>query len=202
MKQELFNKYLLDTSKWIKKSREQMIAARYLITIENEIFRKGNDVINSQSSDFNYHPFQAWASVGSAASLIMGLALENLIKGHQVDVGDISINKNNKVRGLSGDHNLLEMVKKTDYKLSKDEESSLKRLTFQVQSLSKYHLAKNAVKQKKFSGVVENSMVIYELVIKIAKELLSENNLSLFFDSDSSYDHIPCIPNFTDLPLK
>ena len=179
MKQELFNEYFLDVTRWVKKSRELMIAANYLIEISNGLFNTGNDVINN-CSKLQYHPFEAWASVSSAASLLLGLALENLVKSHLIEKKTIDIDENNKVKGLYGGHDLLKMLNDSDYSLNENEQENIKLLTFQLQSLSKYHLAKNPTKQAEFTGRTTNPVTIYNLVMKIAHELLNENNLRLF----------------------
>ena len=196
MKQELFNQYFLDVSRWIKKSRELMIAARYLVAVETNLHTTGKDVLGDVSSEFDYHPFQAWASVGSAAALLLGLSLENLVKAHLISIGKITIDENNKIHGLTASHNLSGMLAETECQLNEEEELSVKRLTYQLQTLSKYHLAKNTQKQAEFTGVVENSQGIYSLIICIAKRLLSDEQLELWLARDNSYDHIPEIPFF------
>jgi hypothetical protein len=197
MKQELFNQYLLDVSRWLKKSRELMISARYLVSIEEGLFLSGKDLRRADSADFDCHPFQAFASVGTAA-LLLGLALENLIKGHLVSIGEITIDEENKIRGLSGNHDLPSMLAQTGCDLSKEENQSISRLTFQLQTLSKYHLAKSTTKQAEFTGQVENSRVIYDLVIRIAKKLLSDRQFEMWMMRDTSYDHIPEVPFFME----
>ncbi|MEB3311833.1 MAG: hypothetical protein VKJ02_16535 [Snowella sp.] len=196
MKQELFNKYILDASRWLKKSRELMIAARYLVAIHAALYRNGKDVISTTSSEFDYHPFQAWASVSNSAALLLGLALENLIKAHLVSIGKIKIDEGNKIQGLTGNHNLSRMLAEAECQLSEEEERSIAQLTFQLQTLSKYHLAKNAAKQSEFSGCTDNPQTIYDLIVRIAKRLLTDEHVKQWMARDESYDHISERPFF------
>ena len=81
--------------------------------------------------------------------------------------------ENNKIKGLNASHDLLEMLKKSDYNFSNDQDKeSIVRLQFQLQSLSRYHIARNVYKQSKFSGVIETGERYYTLANEIIKFIL------------------------------
>lgn len=201
MEQELFNKYFLDTKRWVKKSRELMISAHYLVFIGECLYNTGRDTINRYHSVLQCHPFEAWHSVGSSASLLMGFALENALKAHLIEKGIIYINEQNKIIGLDRGHNLLSMLEESNYKMNEEEKETIRLLTFQLQSLSRYHLARSPRKQAEFTGRVGNPAIYYNLITKIILEILSAENRELYLKSDGSYEHIPQTPNFSRVPI-
>ena len=202
MKQELYDKYFLDVHRWVKKSRELMISAHYLVAVWTKLYATGKEVPNLCAGGLGRHPFEAWASVGGSAALLIGLALENALKGHFIEKGEIFIDEKGKIVGLDGSHNILSMVQKSSYKTNESEAESLRLLTFQVQSLSKYHLAKSAKKQSEFTGRTDNPINYYKLADKIIISLFEDDLNELYLHSDGSYAHIPELPEFSEVPIK
>jgi len=88
------------------------------------------------------------------------------------------------------------MIGRTTCTLNNREMLTIKRLTFQLQSLSKYHLAKNAIKQKEFTGIVDNPSMYYVLITDIIFQLFECEFRDLYLESDGSYNHIPRLPCF------
>ena len=201
MDQELFNQYFLDAKRWIKKSRELMISAHYLVSISRDMYLAGNEQCRP-SNGLERHPFEAWASLGHSAALLVGLALENALKGHLVEKGHITINESGKITGLDGSHNLSSMLQQSNYNPTCQEIESINLLTFQLQSLSKYHIAKNPKKQADFTGRVDNPSNYYELATKIILQLIDGELRELYLNSDGSFEHIPRLPEFSETPLS
>ncbi|MEK2080865.1 hypothetical protein WOB72_22610 [Vibrio parahaemolyticus] len=196
MEQELFNKYFLDTNKWVKKAREHMISAHYLVHIHSELFGKGNEPIQGYQPELIRHPFEAYKSVGDSSSLLIGFALENALKAHLIEKGAIFIDENGKVKGLNGSHDLVSMLEKSSFEPDEKESEIIRLLTFQLQSLSRYHLARNRKKQAEFSGRVDNPLTYYNLVSKIIINILSEKLKNVYLEPGEDYSHIPQTPNF------
>lgn len=202
MDQKLFEQYFLDVKRWVKKSRELMISAYYLAAVWEKLYSTGKDVSNLCKGGLPRHPFEAWKSVGDSAALLIGLALENALKGHLIEKGYISINEKGKIVGLDGSHNILSMVQKSAYEATEAEAERLGLLTFQVQSLSKYHLAKDAKKQAEFTGRTDNPVNYYKLATKIILHIFAGELRELYLNSDGSYAHIPELPEFSEVPIK
>lgn len=196
MNQELFNEYFFDTKKWIKKSRELMISASYLILTEQSLLNTGKELIQNKENQIKRHPFESYKSVILASPLLIGLALENILKADHIKKGIIKL-ENSKIKGLTSNHDLLKMLNISKYELSSQDKKSITQLTFQLQSLGRYHIAKNSEKQNEYSGIIVNPTECYDLVNKIIKEVLTEDEFASYFNHDETYDHIPQSPNFS-----
>ena len=80
-----------------------------------------------------------------------------------------------KQKNLRSDHNLLAMVNEAKYTPNQDESYFLERLTYQVQVLARYSIAKKCSTQSKFTGVIvggssHDSQMVHSIIIKVLKD--------------------------------
>jgi len=198
VKQELFNKHFLDSNGWIKKARQLMLTAHYLVFIESKLWKnvfiesesceikpdvKLSDIIDGYKNPMQKDDFETLSSVLISSPLLVGFALENILKAVLIREKEIRIEKGVKITGLVKNHDILGMLKlfkKHKLNLNENEEKKIKHLTFQLQTLSRYPIAKDLNKQNEFTGVVNRHEEYYNLATKIIKDILNTEEWKLY----------------------
>ena len=185
---ELFN----DVKRWVLASRQQYYIASILTPISESVMadfcfdRKG---ANNQSPFF-LEKAEKSIALTNACALHLGLAIENSTKARKIFDGEILV-KNGKPIGLRTDHNILEHVRQCGVILSNDEKVFLERLSYQINSLAKYPIAKKLKNQNNFTGIiVGGNSDDLESVSRIINRILKDKALVSIFNKGKLSEYI------------
>ncbi len=179
MDEKRFRELVLDYERWIKASyHSKFIGDSLYPIIENcykicslDTFGKKN-----QTQEF-INKVQRWGALSDARAFHYGIAIENACKARLIYDGKIN-SDGNKITGIRNDHNIEEMTKQLGVTSPKTDPEFLKLLTFQLQSLSKYPIAKTRKKQNEFTGRTEGARLIEgELTLSIITQTLKHDIL-------------------------
>lgn len=155
MDKDQYSEHFNNTTRWVLESRRQYYIAS-ILTPQSEIamsdFVSDKQGATCQSVNFLEKAEKVMA-LTNACSLHLGLAIENSTKARKIFLGEINV-EDGKPIGLRTDHNILEHVRQCGVILNEYEVTFLERLSYQVNSLAKYPIAKNLKNQNNFTGVI------------------------------------------------
>ncbi|MDX1804506.1 MAG: hypothetical protein R3292_10530 [Alcanivorax sp.] len=202
-----FDRQFMDVKGWVKKSRELMISAHYLVAVWVILYSTGQDVPNLSDGGLQKHPYEAWKVVGDSATFLVALSLENALNGHLIKKGAIYLDNQGRVAGIDGKHDLSALVKKSDYSPDNNEEKSLRVLTCQLRFLGlapaqRPRSGDGGEEWQKPPERLGSPVNYYRLANAIIESVLDGELRDLYFSSDGSYEHIPRQPEFSATPIR
>ncbi len=190
MDENRFAELFLDVTRWVQQARRLKMAADLFIQPSEFLLMQNLGDRNgfvSQSPEF-LERMELQRAYSNAGALLNGLAIENACKARQIREGYIKI-ENGKPRNLRVDHDLVQMIKNTNYQPNDDELEYLALLAYQIRVLAKYPIAKDLNIQSKFTGrVVGVSAHESQLVNNIVISILKDSDLVGIFKFGHLYD--------------
>lgn len=176
MHEKRFEELFTDIERWVRQARRLKAAGDLFIETISYLDRRNlSDIegFESQSPEFLEAHDQSYGFV-QASALLHGLAIENVCKARQIRDKHIIV-QCGEAKNLRSDHNLLAMVNEAKYTPNQDESYFLERLTYQVQVLARYSIAKKCSTQFKFTGVIvggssHDSQMVHSIIIKVLKD--------------------------------
>lgn len=183
MNEERFEELFTDVERWVHQARRLKIAGDQFVPAFESMLKQNlldREGIRLQSPQF-LNNIELQRAYGDACALLWDLALENAVKARQIRDGYITV-KNGEAKNLHSGHNLLEMIKKTQYKPTRDESDYLELLSYQVRVLAKYSIAKSLKIQSTYTGrVVGGSSYEAQLINDLIKKILKDADLVNIF---------------------
>ena len=155
MDEKRFEELFTDVERWVRQARRLKAAGDLFVKPIAYLDRQNlSDIegFKSQSPEF-LESHDLCHGFVEASALLHGLAIENACKARQIRDKHLIV-ENGVAKNLRSDHNLLAMVNESKYTPNQDEKLFLERLTYQVQVLGRYSIAKRCSQQSKFTGVI------------------------------------------------
>lgn len=182
MNNERYKQLFSDASLWLKEVCRQLYVARVLFQPAFQALRNFELLGAASEQDISLAAEKVKA-LSNARAFHLGIAIENATKAKQVIEGKITVS-DGRPKSLRTDHNILEHVRQCGAQLTEREVKFLERVSFQVSSLAKYPIAKDAQSQGKYTGIIVGSHPKEEpMVISIIAKVLAGTDLESAFRS-------------------
>lgn len=175
MDEKRFKELFEDSSLWIQQARRLKIAGDFFTTPASKSLNEiliNREKPPKQSPEF-LNSLETLRSYSDARALLYGLSIENACKARLIQDGYIEIH-NGKAKNLRSDHNILELVKQTQYRPTEEEAEYLHLLSYQIKVLAKYPIAKDVNTQSEFTGRAVGarpveSQIVHKIIIQVLK---------------------------------
>ncbi len=153
MNEHRFKELALDYNRWIKTSSHSKFVGDSLFPIIDSLYQeysKEFETLGYMNNEL-INKLQRCGALADARAFHYGIAIENACKARLIYEGNI-VCDGGKINGLRSDHNIEEMARQLGVISPESDPEFLKLITYQLQTLSKYPIAKSLKKQNEFTG--------------------------------------------------
>lgn len=184
MDEEKYKELALDYKRWVKQAWFNKFVGDSIYVLVEKAQAHASDINGYEAQTEKFiNNVQKWGALSEARALYYGLAIENACKARQIDDGYIKCN-GNTISGLRTDHNIEQMAVQLGVKSPSSEPEFLKLLTYQLQTLAKYPIAKSRKKQKEFTGrALGGRLIESQITNDIIMQILKHNALIKLYQS-------------------